>query len=134
MARSMWRGAISFGMVAIPVRMYLATEAHSAVSFRQLCPHCQLPIKQQRHCPTDDHVVAFNEVLKGYEVGKNQFVLIDEDDLDKLPLKTTRTIDIVEFVERDDVGTKAQSYQLMATTDRQNGNSCRTNELAKCFE
>jgi len=103
MARSMWRGAISFGMVAIPVRMYLATEAHSAVSFRQLCPHCQLPIKQQRHCPTDDHVVAFNDVLKGYEVGKNQFVLIDEDDLDKLPLKTTRTIDIVEFVERDEV-------------------------------
>src|SRR6266516_3750193 len=103
MARSMWRGAISFGMVAIPVRMYLATEAHSAVSFRQLCPHCQLPIKQQRHCPTDDHVVAFNEVLKGYEVGKNQFVLIDEEDLDKLPLKTTRTIDIVEFVERDEV-------------------------------
>ena len=99
----MWRGAISFGMVAIPVRMYLATEAHSAVSFRQLCPHCQLPIKQQRHCPTDDHVVAFNDVLKGYEVSKNQFVLIDEEDLDKLPLKTTRTIDIVEFVERNEV-------------------------------
>src|SRR5256884_7074616 len=103
MARSMWRGAISFGMVAIPVRMYLATEAHSAVSFRQLCPHCQLPIKQQRHCPTDDHVVAFNEVLKGYEVGKNQFVIIEEEDLDKLPLKTTRTIDIVEFVDRAEV-------------------------------
>jgi DNA end-binding protein Ku len=99
----MWRGAISFGMVAIPVRMYLATEAHSAVAFRQLCPHCQLPIKQQRHCPTDDHVVAYSDVLKGYEVGKNQFVIIDDEDLDKLPLKTTRTIDIVEFVERDEV-------------------------------
>jgi DNA end-binding protein Ku len=103
MARSMWRGAISFGMVAIPIRMYLATEAHSAVSFRQLCPHCKLPIKQQRHCPTDDHVVAFNDVLKGYEVGKNQFVIIDDEDLDKLPLKTTKTIDIMEFVERDAV-------------------------------
>jgi DNA end-binding protein Ku len=103
MARSMWRGAISFGMVAIPIRMYLATEAHSAVSFRQLCPHCQLPIKQQRHCPTDDHVVAYNDVLKGYEVGKNQFVIIDEEDLDKLPLKTTKTIDIMEFVERNEV-------------------------------
>jgi len=99
----MWRGAISFGMVAIPVRMYVATEAHSAVSFRQLCPHCQLPIKQQRHCPTDDHVVAFNDVLKGYEVSKGQYVLMDEEDLDKLPLKTTRTIDIVEFVERNEV-------------------------------
>ncbi|MDQ6883809.1 MAG: Ku protein [Candidatus Dormibacteraeota bacterium] len=103
MARSMWRGAISFGMVAIPVRMYLATEAHSAVSFRQLCPHCQQPIKQLRHCPQDEHVVPFNEALKGYEVGKNQFVIIDDSDLDKLPLKTTRTIDIVEFVDRGEV-------------------------------
>lgn len=103
MARSMWRGAISFGMVAIPVRMYLATEAHSAVSFRQLCPHCQQPIKQLRHCPQDEHVVPFNETLKGYEVAKNQFVIIDDSDLDKLPLKTTRTIDIVEFVERSEV-------------------------------
>jgi len=99
----MWRGAISFGMVAIPVRMYLATEAHSAVAFRQLCPHCQQPIKQLRHCPQDDHVVPFNETLKGYEVAKNQFVLIDESDLDKLPLKTTKTIDIVEFVDRTEV-------------------------------
>ena len=103
MARSMWRGAISFGMVAIPVRMYLATEAHSAVAFRQLCPHCQLPIKQLRHCPEDDHVVPFGETLKGYEVAKNQFVIIDETDLDKLPLKTTKTIDIVEFVDRAEV-------------------------------
>ena len=103
MARSMWRGAISFGMVAIPVRMYIATEAHSTVSFRQLCPHCQRPIKQQRHCPVDDHVVAFNEVLKGYEVAKDRYVIFDDQDLDKLPLKTTKTIDIVEFVERDDV-------------------------------
>jgi DNA end-binding protein Ku len=99
----MWRGAISFGMVAIPIRMYLATEAHSVVAFRQLCPHCQRPIKQQRHCPTDDHLVAYSEVLRGYEVGKDQYVMIDDEDLEKLPLKTTKTIDIVEFVNRDEV-------------------------------
>src|SRR5438874_12005632 len=103
MARSMWRGAISFGMVAIPVRMYLATETHSAVSFRQLCPHCQLPIKQQRHLRTHDHVVAVNEVLKGYEVGKNQFVLIDDEYSNQLPLKTTRTIAIVKDIECNEV-------------------------------
>jgi DNA end-binding protein Ku len=103
MARSMWRGAISFGMVAIPIRMYVATEAHSTVSFRQLCPHCQQPIKQQRHCPQDDHVVGFSEVLKGYEVSKDHFVIMEESDLDQLPLKTTRTIDIVEFVDRGEV-------------------------------
>ena len=113
MARSMWRGAISFGMVAIPVRMYLATEAHSAVAFRQLCPHCQQPIKQLRHCPQDDHVVGYSETLKGYEVAKNQFVIIDEADLDKLPLKTTKTIDIVEFVDREEVpGSEAVAIDL----------------------
>jgi DNA end-binding protein Ku len=103
MARSMWRGAISFGMVAIPVRMYVATEAHSTVSFRQLCPHCQQPIKQQRHCPVDDHVVAYSDVIKGYEVSKDKYVVMDDSDLDQLPLKTTRTIDIVEFVDRSEV-------------------------------
>ncbi len=102
MARSMWRGAISFGMVAIPVRMYVATEAHG-VSFRLLCPHCQQPIKNKRHCPTDDHVVEWNEVLRGYEVGKDRYVILEDEDLDKLPLKTTRTIDIVEFVDRGEV-------------------------------
>lgn len=99
----MWRGAISFGMVAIPVRMYLATEAQSAVSMRMLCPHCQLPIKQQRHCPTDDHVVAFNDVIRGYEVSKGKYVVLDDSDLDKLPLKTTKTIDILEFVDATEV-------------------------------
>ncbi len=102
MARSMWRGAISFGMVAIPVRMYVATEAHS-VSFRLLCPHCQQPIKNLRHCPTDNRVIGWNEVLRGYEVGKDRYVILEDEDLDKLPLKTTRTIDIVEFVDRSEV-------------------------------
>src|SRR5258707_14945693 len=101
MARSMWRGAISFGMVAIPVRMYLATEAHSAVSFRQLCPHCQLPIKQQRHCPTDDHVVAFNEMLKGHEVEKNQRVQIVFGDQDKRLL--SHLVTLGHLIEADHV-------------------------------
>jgi len=102
MARSMWRGAISFGMVAIPIRMYVATEAHG-VSFRLLCPHCQQPIKNLRHCPVDEHVVAWNDVLRGYEVGKDKYVILEDEDLEKLPLKTTKTIDILEFVEGTEV-------------------------------
>lgn len=99
----MWRGAISFGMVAIPVRMYLATEAQSSVALRMLCPHCQQPIKQQRHCPTDDHIVPWNEVIRGYEVAKGKYVVMDDSDLDKLPLKTAKTIDILEFVDATEV-------------------------------
>src|SRR5205807_7131045 len=69
MARSMWRGAISFGMVAIPVRMYLATESRS-VSFRMLCPRDHTPIKQKRWCPEEDREVGWTETVRGFEVAK----------------------------------------------------------------
>ncbi len=92
----MWRGAISFGMVAIPVRLYLATESKS-VSFRLLCPSCHEPIRNRRWCPREDKEVAWNEVLRGYEVGKGEYAIIDDKDLEELPLTTTHAIDIVEF-------------------------------------
>lgn len=92
----MWRGAISFGMVAIPVRMYLATESHS-VSFRLLCPTCHVPLKNKRWCPNEDREVGWNDTQRGYEVGKNEFVVLEDSDLDGLPLSTAHTIDILEF-------------------------------------
>jgi DNA end-binding protein Ku len=94
----MWKGAVSFGMVAIPVRLYLATESKS-VSFRSLCPHCKQPIKQQRHCPTDGHVIDWKDVLRGFEIEKDQFVILEDEDLDNLPLPSAHTIDIMEFVD-----------------------------------
>jgi DNA end-binding protein Ku len=98
----MWRGAISFGMVAIPVRMYLATESKS-VAFRMLCPRDMTPIKQKRWCPVEDKEVGWTEVVRGFEVGKDEFVPIDDADLERLPLPSTRTIEIVEFVRDDDI-------------------------------
>lgn len=92
----MWRGAISFGMVAIPVRLYLATESKS-VSFRLLCPNDHTPIRNKRWCPEEDTEIGWNEAVRGYEVGKDEYVVIDDKDLDDLPLNTTHTIDIVEF-------------------------------------
>ncbi len=96
MPRSMWRGAISFGMVAIPVRLYLATESKS-VSFRLLCPNDLTPIKNKRWCTVEDKEVGWNDVVRGYEVGKDEYVVIEDKDLDNLPLNTTHSIDIVEF-------------------------------------
>jgi DNA end-binding protein Ku len=93
----MWRGAISFGMVAIPVRMYLATESKS-VSFRLLCPTCHHPIRNKRWCENEQKEVGWNEVVRGFEVAKDEFVVMDDKDLDELPLPTSHTIDIVEFV------------------------------------
>jgi DNA end-binding protein Ku len=96
MPRSMWRGAISFGMVAIPVRLYLATESKS-VSFRLLCPNDLTPIKNKRWCTVEDKEIGWNDVVRGYEVGKDEYVVIEDKDLDNLPLNTTHSIDIVEF-------------------------------------
>jgi DNA end-binding protein Ku len=92
----MWRGAISFGMVAIPVRLYLATESKS-VSFRLLCPNDLVPIRNKRWCPVEDKEIGWNDAVRGYEVGKDEYVVIDDSDLEQLPLNTTHTIDIVEF-------------------------------------
>ena len=98
----MWRGAISFGMVAIPVRMYLATESKS-VSFRMLCPRDLSPIKQKRWCPEEDREVGWTETVRGFEVGKDEYVPVDDSDLDNLPLPSAQTIEILEFVEDRDI-------------------------------
>lgn len=96
--RSIWKGVISFGMVAIPIRLYLATEGKS-VSFRLLCPEHKTPIKNKRWCPAADHEVAWNDVLRGFEYEKDRFVVLEDEDLAKLPLRTSRSIDIQGFVE-----------------------------------
>ena len=98
MPRSIWKGVISFGMVAIPIRLYLATESKS-VSFRLLCPEHKSPIKNKRWCPTGDHEIAWNDVLRGYEYEKDRFVVLTDEDLGKLPLKTSRSVEIQGFVE-----------------------------------
>ena len=103
MPRSMWKGVVSFGMVSIPIRLYNATESSAKVSFRQLCPDHRSPINYKRWCAEGDHEVSFGEILKGYEVGKDRYVIIDEKDLDNLPLATAHSIDIAEFVPVDDI-------------------------------
>jgi len=98
----MWRGAISFGMVAIPVRMYVATESKS-VSFRLLCPNDHTPIRNKRWCEVEQKEIGWNEVVRGYEVAKDEFVVIEDKDLDDMPLPTAHTIDIVEFVPDEEI-------------------------------
>ena len=99
----MWKGVVSFGMVSIPIRLYNATESSAKVSFRQLCPDHKSPITYKRWCAEGDHEVQYGEILKGYEVGKDRYVIIDDKDLDNLPLATAHSIDITEFVPADDI-------------------------------
>lgn len=98
----MWKGVISFGMVSIPVRLYVATESHS-FSFRQLCSEHLSPIRYKRWCQAAEHEVPYSEIVKGYEVGADNYVVIQDAELDNLPLATSRQISINEFVPHDDV-------------------------------
>jgi DNA end-binding protein Ku len=101
--RTIWNGSISFGLVNIPVGMALATKPaarESDVSFRMLHRECGTPIKNKRWCPTHDREVANDEIVKGWEVAKGQFVVVEEADLEALSTADdSRTIEITRFVE-----------------------------------
>jgi len=99
----MWKGVVSFGMVSIPIRLYNATESSSKVSFRQLCPEHKSPISYKRWCAEGDHEVAYGDILKGFEVGRDRYVVLDDKDLDNLPLATAHSVDIQEFVPAEDI-------------------------------
>ncbi len=98
----MWKGVVSFGMVSIPVRLYVATESHG-VSFNQLCEEHMSRIRYRRWCQDGDHEVSYGDIVRGYEVGKDQYVVVDDQDLENLPLPTAHTIEISEFVEATDI-------------------------------
>jgi len=94
---------LSFGMVAIPVRLYLATESTSKVSFNLLCPEHKSRIKNKRWCQEGDHEVAWGDVVRGYEYEKGSYVVMDDEDLEKLPLKSSKAIDIAGFIEDEEL-------------------------------
>jgi DNA end-binding protein Ku len=105
--RTIWNGSISFGLVNIPVGMALATKPaarQSDVSFRMLHRECGTPIKNKRWCPQHDREVSNDEIVKGWEVAKGQFVIVDDADLEALSTSDdSRTIAITRFVELDQV-------------------------------
>jgi DNA end-binding protein Ku len=90
-------------MVAIPIRMYLATESSSKVSFNLLCPDHKSRIKNKRWCPEGDHEVAWGDVIRGYEYEKGKYVVLEDEDLEKLPLKSSKAIDISGFIEDEEL-------------------------------
>jgi len=102
MARAFWKGVISFGMVAIPVRMSIATESKTP-SFHYLHKKCLTRPKQVLYCDEDDEYFSTKETVRGYEYSKDQFVVFEEDDLNKVPVKTTHSIDITGFVKAEEI-------------------------------
>ena len=94
----MWKGAISFGLVSIPIKLYTATEDH-AIHFRQLHKECKSPIKYEKICPVCNRPVSDEEIVRGYEYEPGKFVIIDDEDLERIPMPTVKTIDIVDFTD-----------------------------------
>ena len=103
MPRSIWKGSMQFGMVNIPVRLYLATESSSKVSFHLLCPNHKSRIKNKRWCPEGDHEVAWGDVVRGYEYEKGSYVILTDEDLEKLPLESSKAIDIAGFIKDEEL-------------------------------
>ncbi|HEX2700904.1 MAG TPA: Ku protein [Acidimicrobiales bacterium] len=102
MARSIWGGAISFGLVNVPVKLYTAVRKKD-VRFHQLHAADGARINQKRVCSEDGDEVAYEDIVKGYEIAKGQYVIIEPDELDSLDPETTHTIDIEDFVQLDQI-------------------------------
>ena len=101
--RAIWKGHIRFSLVTIPIRMYSAIETRSSISFRQLHKEDNGPIGYQKVCKVCDEKVTTADIVKGYEYESDQYVIVENDDLQKIKLKSTKVIDIDAFVDADEV-------------------------------
>jgi DNA end-binding protein Ku len=102
MPRSIWSGVISFGVVSIPVKLYPATQTKD-VSFNLLHKTCGTRLKQLRWCPYHEASVEWEEVARGYEYNKDQYIVLTDEDFEKLPLPSKRVIELSAFVHSDEI-------------------------------
>ncbi|MBD9735607.1 Ku protein [Streptomyces sp. H28] len=114
--RSIWNGAISFGLVSIPIKLVNATESH-AISFRQIHTEDGGRIRYRKFCELEDREVSSQEIGKGYEDADGSIIPITDEDLSQLPIPTARTIEIVAFVPSDRIDPLQMSsaYYLQAS-------------------
>lgn len=101
MPRAIATGQIAFGLVSIPVKLFSAAESSEKISFNMVHRDCGSRIQQQLFCPKDERTISRDEVVKGYEFSKGQYVLFNDEELKALEEKTTQQIEITEFVKSD---------------------------------
>ena len=102
MPRAIWKGSISFGLVNIPIELHTAVRDHRP-RFRMLHAKDKSPVRFQRVCIRDGHPVAWEDLVKGYEYAKGQFVVLTKDDFKTAAVEKTKTIDILDFVKPEEV-------------------------------
>jgi DNA end-binding protein Ku len=98
-ARATWKGYLKISLVNIPIKVFPATESAGSISFNQLHGECQTRIQQKRWCPHCNREVPHSEIVKGYEFEKGRYVVLSEDDFEKVRPESTRIIDLVQFAD-----------------------------------
>jgi DNA end-binding protein Ku len=115
--RPIWKGTISFGLVAIPVKLYTATEAHD-VSFRQVHAADGGRIRYRRVCELDGEEVPYSDIAKGYELPGGEMVVLTDEDLANLPLVSSKEIDVLEFVPAEQIDPMLYNKAYYAEPDK----------------
>src|ERR687898_2527650 len=100
-ARAIWKGSISFGLVNIPIQVFSATQKEDYTSFNQLCEKGH-KIKYKKWCPVEEREVPWPEIKKGYEITKNNYVVLEKEEIENIKLKTTNTVEVKEFIDSED--------------------------------
>ena len=100
-ARAIWKGSISFGLVNIPIQVFSATQKEEYTSFNQLCDKGH-KIKYKKWCPVEEREVPWSEIKKGYKITKNDYVVLEKEEIDNIKLKTTNTVEVREFIESEE--------------------------------
>lgn len=100
--RNIWKGAISFGLVNIPIKLYTATEVKD-IKFNFLHRECKSPIRYEKICPVCKTELNSEDLVRGYEYEKGRYVIIEEEDLEKIPLSTLKNIEILDFVSIEEI-------------------------------
>ena len=102
MPRSIWNGVVSFGLVSIPVRLYPATSSKD-IAFHELHTKCHSRLKRIRWCPVDKEEIPADEVIKGYEYTKGQYVELTDEDFEQLPIPSKHTVEVSRFVKAEEI-------------------------------
>ena len=115
--RSIWKGHIRFLLVAIPVRIYNAIETSEKISFNQLHRDDYGPIGYDKRCKKCSQIVSCDQITKGYQYEPDRYAIVEPDDIAKIKIKTTKAVDIVGFVDRDEVPTTFYDAPYFAGPD-----------------
>ncbi len=101
--RPIWKGALTFGLVNIPIQLHSAVRGEERISFRLLHKEDLSPIRYERVCQSDGETVPWNDIVKGYEYAKGKFVVLDDEDFKAAAIESSKTVEIIDFVSVDQV-------------------------------